>query len=314
MITLISKRIGASILLLFLVSIAVFAATEILPGDVAQTVLGQSATPEAVAALRAAMHLDQAASMRYFIWLGDLLRGDLGNSLVNNLPVAQLIGERLPNSLMLAGIATIFCVPMGLFLGIASAVREHSLFDRSVNVLTLSVISVPEFLLGTLAVLVFAVQLRWLPTLSLSPNLHSVRGAFRSFTLPVLGLSGIVIAQMLRMTRAALLDVLHRPYIDQARLKGVDPASLVLRHALPNALGPIVSAMVLSLSHLLGGTIIIETVFNYPGLARLLVDAVSTRDMPLVQSCAMLFCVAYLLLVCIADVVGIVANPRLRLR
>ncbi|WP_250502077.1 ABC transporter permease [Caballeronia sp. AZ7_KS35] len=314
MINLIAKRIGASVVLLLLVSVAVFAATEILPGDVAQTVLGQSATPEAVAALRASMHLDQPAATRYFIWLGALMHGDLGNSLVNSLPVAQLIGERLPNSLMLAGIAALFCAPLGLSLGIASAIREHSGFDRAVNMFTLSVISVPEFLVGALAVLVFAVHLRWLPTLSLSPDLHTLRNAFRSFTLPVLGLSGIVIAQMLRMTRAALLDILHRPYIDQARLKGVGPAALVLRHALPNAIGPIASAMVLSLSHLLGGTIIIETVFNYPGLARLLVDAVSTRDMPLVQSCAMLFCVAYLFLVCIADVLGIAANPRLRLR
>ncbi|MBN8872820.1 MAG: ABC transporter permease [Rhodospirillales bacterium] len=297
---------------LLAVSLAVFAATEILPGDVAGAVLGQSATPEALAALRASMHLDLPASVRYLHWLGGMVTGDVGHSLVNNRPVSELIGSRLPNSLLLAGAATAFCVPIGLLLGICSAMRPTSVFDRVTSVATLSIVAVPEFFIGTLAVLVFAVNLRWFPALTLSPRIDSVEGFFRSMTLPVLSLSGIIIAQIMRMTRAALLDVLRRPYVEMARLKGVVGARLVLFYALPNALGPIANALALSLSHLLGGAIIIETIFNFPGLAKLLVDAVSTRDMPLVQACTMLFCLAYLILGTLADIAGMLANPRLR--
>lgn len=299
---------------LLVVSVAVFAATEILPGDVAEAVLGQSATPEAVAGLRAALHLDQPAPVRYAIWLGGLLTGDPGRSLVNGLPVTELVGGRLPNSVLLAAVATLVCVPLGLGLGIASAAMRGSAFDRTTSVVTLSVISVPEFFVATVAVLVFAVQLRWLPALSFSARIDTPLAFVRVFTLPVLSLSFIVVAQMMRLTRAALIDVMRQPYVEMARLKGAGRARVVLRHAIPNAIGPMANAVALSLSHLLGGAIVIETIFNYPGLARLLVDAVATRDMPLVQACAMIFCAAYLFMVLMADIAGIVSNPRLRLR
>lgn len=299
---------------LLFVSAAVFASTEILPGDVAEAVLGQSATPEAVAGLRAALHLDQPAPVRYAIWLGGLLAGNPGKSLVNGLSVAELIGGRLPNSVLLAALATLVCVPLGLGLGIASAALRGSAFDRTTSVVTLSVISVPEFFVATVAVLIFAVQLRWLPALSFSARIDTPLAFVRVFTMPVLSLSFIVVAQMMRLTRAALIDVMRQPYVEMARLKGAGRARVVLRHAIPNAIGPMANAVALSLSHLLGGAIVIETIFNYPGLARLLVDAVATRDMPLVQACAMIFCAAYLLMVLIADVAGIVSNPRLRLR
>lgn len=310
---LVAWRVLIALGTLLFVSVVVFVATTILPGDVAEVVLGQSATPDAVAGLRAAMHLDQPAPIRYLIWLRDLLTGNPGKSLVNGLSVAELIGGRLPNSLLLAGLATALCVPVGLTLGIASAMWRGTAFDRSTSVVTLSIISVPEFFIATVAVLIFAVQLRWFPALSFTPRIDSVSAFFRIFTLPVVSLSFIVIAQMMRLTRAALIDVLRQPYVEMARLKGASRARVVLRHALPNAIGPIANAVALSLSHLLGGAIIIETVFNYPGLARLLVDAVATRDMPLVQACAMIFCGAYLLMVLLADVAGIASNPRLRL-
>ena len=311
--TLIGWRVLIALGTLLFVSVAVFVATTILPGDVAEVVLGQSATPEAVAGLRAAMHLDQPAPVRYLVWLRDLLTGDPGMSLVNKLPVSGLIASRLPNSLVLAALATALSVPLGLGLGIASAALRGSAFDRGTNVATLSIISVPEFFVATVAVLIFAVQLRWLPALS-SPRYDSIGSFLRVYTLPVVSLSFIVIAQMMRMTRAALIDVLRQPYAEMARLKGASLARVVLRHAVPNAIGPMANAVVLSLSHLLGGAIVIETVFSYPGLARLLVDAVATRDMPLVQACAMIFCAAYLLMVLLADVAGIVSNPRLRYR
>src|SRR5580704_9221594 len=311
---LIAQRLAVALATLAFVSVAVFLATELLPGDVAEVVLGQSATPEAVAGLRAALHLDQPAYIRYFTWLHGLLTGDPGRSLVNNLPIATLIGARLSNSLLLAAVTAAFCVPVALTLGITSAIWRNSAYDRIVSLLTLSAVAVPEFFIATLAVVVFAVHLHWLPALSTSPSIDSVGRFFRVFTLPVLSLSCVVIAQMVRMTRSAVIDALRQPFVEMAVLKGARPARVVLLHALPNAIGPIANSIALSLSHLLGGVIIVETIFNYPGLAHLLVDGVATRDMPLVQAVAMMFCGGYLILVTIADIAGIVSNPRLRYR
>lgn len=314
LVRLLASRVAAAILTLLFVSVVVFIGTNILPGDVADAVLGQSATPEAVAGLRHALHLDQPAYIRYFLWLGGLLTGDLGRSLVNDLPVASLIASRLPNSLMLTAVTTVVCVPIALLLGITSAIWRGSFYDRAASFLTMSVVAVPEFVIATLAVIVFAVKLRWFPAFSDTVRTDSIGQFFRVFTLPVFTLSCVMIAQMMRMTRAAVIDTLRSSYVEMAVLKGARPMRVVLTHALPNAIGPIANAVALSLSYLLGGTIIVEIVFNYPGLARLLVDAVSTRDMPLVQACAMIFCTAYLFLVMLADMASILSNPRLRYR
>lgn len=314
MLRLVATRIAVGLLTLWLVSILVFGATELLPGDVAEAVLGQAATPDAVAGLRAAMHLDQPGWLRYLSWLGALLRGDPGRSLVNHLPVAQLIGSRLPNSLLLAALTAAVSVPVALTVGITAAMRRGSLYDRATGLLAVAIVSVPEFLVATLAVLVFAVKLHWLPALSSVSQVHSVAQLFRAFAMPVVSLSFVVMAQMTRMSRAALIGTLSSSYVEMAVLKGARPTRIVLRHALPNALGPIVNAVALSLSFLLGGVIIVETIFNYPGLAKLMVDAVSTRDMPVVQACAMIFSATYLLLTTFADIVAILSNPRLRYR
>jgi peptide/nickel transport system permease protein len=312
MLRLIATRVAIGLLTLWIVSVLVFGATALLPGDVAEAVLGQAATQEAVAGLRAALHLDQPGWWRYLLWLGGLLRGDPGRSLVNHLPVTSLIGSRLPNSLLLAALTAAFSVPLALTLGITAAVKRGSLYDRIASLAMVGVVSVPEFLVATLAVLLFAVKLHWLPALSSIRDVHTVAQLLRSFAMPVVSLSFVVMAQMARMSRAALIGTLDLSYVEMAVLKGARPARIVLRHALPNALGPIVNAVALSLSFLLGGVIIIETIFNYPGLAKLMVDAVSTRDMPVVQACAMIFCAGYLLLTTLADIAAILSNPRLR--
>ncbi|WP_075792643.1 ABC transporter permease [Massilia putida] len=309
---LLAQRFALALLTLMMVSVVVFAITNLLPGDAAEESLGQSATPEAVAALRAQFGLDQPAPQRYARWLGHLLGGHPGTSLVNGKPVAELIGQRLPSSLVLAGVTAAVSVPLALALGILSAMLHGSWFDRAVNVGTVALVSVPEFLVATLAVLLFAVKLRWLSALSHTADIASFGGFVRAYAMPVFTLCCVIVAQMARMTRAALLDQLAAPYAEMARLKGAGPVRVVLRHALPNAIGPIANAVALSLSYLLGGVLIVETVFNYPGIANLMVDAVTTRDIPLVQACAMIFCAAYLLLVTLADVCAIVANPRLR--
>ncbi|HUI25316.1 MAG TPA: ABC transporter permease [Candidatus Kryptonia bacterium] len=311
---LLAQRIALALLSLLAVSVIVFAITAVLPGDAAQEQLGQEATPEALAALRAQMGLDVPAPQRYVRWLGGLVRGDLGVSSATQTPVADLIGSRLPNSLLLAAVTALFAVPLALAHGVASAVWRGSWFDRAASSAAVALVSVPEFLVATLAVLIFAVHLHWLPALSYVSDIESIGQLFQAFAMPVLTLTCVVGAQMMRMSRAAVIDQLEAPYIEMVRLKGASPLRTVLAHALPNAVGPIANAIALSLSYLLGGVIIVETIFNYPGIAKLMVDGVAQRDMPLVQACAMLFCAAYLMLVTTADVCGIVANPRLRHR
>lgn len=309
---LIVKRIGLAAVTLLLVSIVVFSITSLLPGDAAEEALGQSATPEAVAALRAQLGLDQPAHLRYARWLVGMLSGNPGQSLANNLPVNELIAMRLPKSLLLAGAAALVSVPIALLLGILAAMYRGSRLDRVLSVATLSMIAVPEFLVATLAVLIFAVKLQWLPALSFIPAEASMGELLRAYAMPVLTLSFVIIAQMARMTRAAVVDQLAQPYVEMAILKGARRTRIVLSHALPNAIGPIANAVALSLSYLLGGAIIVETIFNYPGIASLMVDAVTSRDMPLLQTCAMIFSSAYLALVLLADVCAIVSNPKLR--
>ena len=310
--SLILARLGIALITLIIVSFIVFAATEMLPGDIAQILLGQAATPEAVAGLREAMGLNDPAFLRFLRWMGGLLQGDLGKSYANNMPVADLIGGRLMNTLQLAAVTAIFSVPVALFLGITTAMYQGSVYDRAVNFLVIGVISVPEFLVATLAVLVFAVWLQWLPALSFANDVQSFWELLRAYAMPVITLSFVISAQMIRMTRAAVISTLSAPYVEMALLKGASRPRMVLRHALPNAIGPIVNAVALSLSYLLGGVIIVETIFNYPGIAKLMVDAVATRDLPLIQSCAMIFCVVYLLLITTADIIAILSNPKLR--
>ncbi|MDH0612527.1 MULTISPECIES: ABC transporter permease [unclassified Agrobacterium] len=310
--SLIARRLVVMLTTLLIVSFIVFSATSLLPGDTATILLGQAATPEAVAGLRAAMHLDDPALLRFVRWLLGLLQGELGTSYANNMAIADLIGPRFVNSMKLAGITTIIAVPLALTLGISSAMLRGTLYDRAVTVLTIGVISVPEFMIATLAVLLFAVYLKWLPALSLVSEVHTLFDVLRVYAMPVITLTFVVSAQMIRMSRAAVIETLDTPYVEMALLKGAPRMRIVLRHALPNALGPIVNAVALSLSYLVGGVIIVETIFNYPGIAKLMVDGVATRDLPLIQSCAMIFCVGYLLLITTADIIAIMSNPRLR--
>lgn len=309
---LILKRTGAAVITLFLVSLVIFTIASLLPGDAAQEVLGQSATAEQVAALRVEMGLDRPAPVRYVSWLGAMLQGDPGHSFVANLPVSEIISERLPNSLILAGMTAAIAVPIALLIGIVAAIRRGRATDRVLNVITLSLVAIPEFLVATVGVLIFSVWLLWLPSIALVSPESTWGEMLRSLALPIFSLAAVVIAQMARMTRAAVADQLDRPYVEMALLKGVPYQRIILFHVLPNAVGPVVNAVALSLSFLMGGAIIVETIFNYPGLASLMVNAVTSRDMPLLQACAMIFCAAYLALMLVADVIAILANPRLR--
>lgn len=310
--TLILRRIGSGLLTLFIVSALVFFITSMLPGDAAQMILGQSATPETVAALRQQLGLDQPLLMRYFSWLFGMLHGDFGTSFASNLPVTQLVAQRIPATFQLAATTTLVSVPVALIIGITAAMKRGSLLDRALVVSTMAVVAVPEFLVATVAVIIFAVKLHWVPAMSLGSTHQDFLGFLRTFALPVMTLCCVVVAQMARMTRAAIVNQMDSPYLEMTLLKGVSPLRAMLRHALPNAVGPIANAISLSLSYLFGGVIIIESIFSYPGLASQMVDAVSNRDLPVVQLCVMFFAVCYLVLLMIADVLTIAFNPKWR--
>jgi peptide/nickel transport system permease protein len=309
---LILKRIFLGFVTLLVVSLIVFGGTEVLPGDVAQAVLGQGATPETIAAYRAEMNLDRPAYERYFEWLFGLFTGNLGDSLATQRPVTDIIAVRIPNTLILGGLAAAIAVPLAVGLGLYAAMRPGSLFDRGITTGSIAIISAPEFLLATLFVLAFAVQLRWLPALA-RPSVDASLGEYlAALAMPVATLTAAVLAPMMRMTRSAILNVLSQPAIEMAILKGVPRRTIILKHALPNAIGPIINVIAVNLAYIIGGVLVVETIFSYSGVAQLMVDSVAARDIPVVQACAMFFCAIYIVFNLIADVVSIMANPRLR--
>jgi peptide/nickel transport system permease protein len=312
MFKLIVKRIVLGLGTLSVMSMLVFGATEVLPGDAAIAILGQESTQEARDALRQRLGLDRPLVGRYISWLVGMLRGDLGTSFATEAPVAHIVGLRVANTLILALVTAFIAVPISLGLGLLAAAFPDSPFDKAITVTSLVVISLPEFVVGLLLVLLLSVHFKLLPTVTINPNLSSVSGMMRSLALPALTLLASVQAHMLRMTRAAVLDVMQRPYIEMALLKGASKRRIVLRHALPNALAPIANVVALNLGYLVSGVLVVEVVYTYPGLGRLMVDSVAIRDIPVVQATAMIFCTTYILLTLAADLVAILSNPRLR--
>lgn len=305
------KRLGLGFLTLAVVAVFIFSVVELLPGDVAQEVLGQSATPETVAAFRRELGLDKPPFPRFLEWAGGVLRGDFGNSLANGRPVAELVSGRLGNTLFLAGYAALIAVPLALVLGVAAALWRNTLFDRAANVAALSAVSLPEFFVAYLLVLGFSVTWNIFPSLSnIEPGASLGEKLYKAF-LPALALTLVVVAHMMRMTRAAVINLLASPYIEMAKLKGLRGARIVVLHALPNALAPIVNVVAINLAYLVVGVVVVEAVFVYPGLGQLMVDSVSRRDIPVVQAAGLIFAAVYILLNLLADVVSIAGNPRL---
>ncbi len=305
------RRTAAGIATLFLVSILVFIGTSVLPGDVAQILLGQMATPETLAALRAKLGLDQPAYIRYFYWLGDLLTGDLGVSKAGGATISSIISVRMWNTIWLSGIVAFIAIPISIALGLLTAMYPGTRLDRIVTFCTLSLISVPEFLVATCLVLILAVHLRWLPSIAYMSGNETGWQLIKAMAMPILTLVIVVSAQIVRMTRATVLNVMSSPYIEMAILKGVPRKRIILRHALFNAIGPIVNVIALNLAWLISGVVIVETIFAYPGLAKLMIDGVQIRDLPLVQAIAMIFCATYVILIFIADMASILSNPRI---
>jgi peptide/nickel transport system permease protein len=309
---LVAQRLTLGVLTLFVVSVLIFAGTELLPGDVAEAILGQSATPEAVANIRAELGLDRPAWLRYLDWLAGFVQGDFGTSLANRQPISEMIGGRLGNTLFLAGVAAVVAVPIAILLGLIAARFRETWLDKGISIATLSAISMPEFFIGYILIFIFAVKLFWAPSIASVYDGMALSQKLAAVALPVATLALVVIAHMMRMTRAAVINVMSSPYIEMAELKGISRSRIIFRHALPNALSPIINVVVLNLAYLVVGVVVVEVVFVYPGMGQYLVNAVSKRDVPVVQSSALIFAMTYIALNLTADVASIMANPRLR--
>lgn len=314
------ERLGLGLATLFVVSVIIFSAIEMLPGDFGQAVLGQSATQETIAAFRRELGLDQPAYLRYLNWVGNAVQGDLGTSFsgrnagssgAGSRSVVDLIAPRFWNTLFLASITAVIAVPISLLLGITTALYRNSIYDRSVNTATLTTISFPEFFVAYILILVLGSLWPIFPSLA-NVNQSTPLGEriFRT-VLPAMTLTLVIIAHMMRMTRAAIINLLASPYIQMARLSGASRTEVIVKHALPNAWAPIATVIAFNLAYLVVGVVVVEVVFVYPGIGQLMVDAVTARDIPVVQGCALIFAMTYIILNLIADIIGIITNPRL---
>jgi peptide/nickel transport system permease protein len=299
------------------VSVLIFIGTNLLPGDIAQIILGQMATPENTAVLREKLGLDKHPLEQYLVWLSNVAMGDLGISKAGlgaglGTPIVEMLGPRIDNTAMLTVLVGAIAIPISVALGLLAAMHPGTKLDRTITFSTLNIISIPDFLIATILVLVFAVSLGWLPSIVYLRGDESGWVLMKTIAMPLMTLVILCSSQIIRMTRATVLNVMSSPYVEMAILKGIPRRRIILRHALFNAIGPIVNVIALNLAWLVGGVVVVEQIFSYPGLAKLMIEAVQMRDMPLVQACAMIFCAVYVVLIFIADMATILSNPRLR--
>jgi peptide/nickel transport system permease protein len=317
--TTVFQRLALGVATLFVVSVIIFSSLEFLPGDFTQAILGQAATEDTVAAFRKELGLDKAAPVRYIDWISAVASGDFGTSFSGrgasgvdrSRPVVDLIAPRLKNTMFLAAMAAVIAVPLALLLGVTAALYRNSFYDRAINTVTLTTISMPEFFVAYILILCLATFLKVFPSLAnISPDISFDERLYRT-ALPAITLTLVIVAHMMRMTRAAIINLLASPYIEMAELKGVSKSKVILFHALPNAWAPIVNVIAFNLAYLVVGVVVVEVVFVYPGVGQLMVDAVTTRDIPVVQGCALIFAATYIVLNLLADIVSIVSNPRL---
>jgi peptide/nickel transport system permease protein len=309
---LVLTRILLSLLTLLLVSFIVFGMLEILPGDVATRVLGRDATAEALATLRTRLQLDQPALIRYGNWFGGLVTGDFGQSLVSGRRVIDILGPRIFNTVLLSIYAFILYIPLTVVPALVQAVQRDRAIDHGLSALTLVLLSMPDFLLGTALLIIFVITLPVLPAISLVDQSSSVREYIEAMTLPAVTLAIVMAVYAVRMLRDNLIEVLDSDYVRMAELKGLPPHRVLLRHALPNALVPTLNVTALNLAYLVGGVVVVEKVFAYPGFGSLLVDALQLRDLPVIEATVMLAAGVYITANLIADVGAILLNPRLR--
>jgi len=309
---LVAQRVALGIVLLFAVSVLIFAGTQILPGDVAASILGQAATPQSLANLREELGLNDPAIVRYFRWLVGVLTGDLGTALSSGQDIATSLGGRLKNTLFLAFCAAVVSVPLAILLGLLAVRYRNGPVDKTISGLALASTSLPEFFIGYLLVFFFAVKLQWFPGISTVYDGMPFLDRMKAIALPATALTLVVLAHMMRMTRAAILNVMQSAYVETAELKGLSQFDIIRKHAFPNAIAPIINVVMLNLAFLIVGVVVVEVIFVYPGMGQYLVDHVAKRDVPVVQAVGLIFAAVYIGLNIVADVAAILTNPRLR--
>ena len=312
MAVLVGRRLFLALVTLFIISLIVFLGVEALPGDSATGYLGQFATPESLAALREDFGLNDPMHERYLNWLGGILRGDLGDSMVKRKPVAELIGNRFRNTVVLAMAAAFIGIPLAIVLGVLAGLMRDKWPDVIVSTTSIVGMTLPGFVTATVLIYVFAIRLEWFPAITLVPTDAPVTELLPNIVLPIITLTLIMVAHILRLVRTNMIDVMTSDYVQMARLKGVPERQIVFRHALPNAMLPTINVVALTLAWLLGGVAIIETVFNYPGIGKLMIGAITDRDFVLVQGIAIILAAIFISLNLIADLLALVLNPRLR--
>ena len=309
------RRLLLGIVVLILVSILVFLATQALPGDPARAILGRSATPASLAALRRQLHLDQPVFTQYWTWITGLLHGNLGRSLAAQEPVSTLLAPKLVNSAVLVALAAVLSIPLSIAIGAWAAFRREKAFDQASSNLLLAAAALPEFVVGLVLVILFATTvLHVLPAVSTVPPGSRPWNDWLALVLPTLTLVIAVAPYVARIMRASMIEVLESDYVEMARLKGLPERTVLIRHALPNALGPVFQVIALNLAYLAGGIIVIEFVFNYGGIGSAIQESVYNHDLPVVQALAMLIAAVYVILNLLADVATILVTPKLRTR
>lgn len=309
-----TRRIVLLLVTLFITSILIFALTQLLPGDVARLILGRDARPEALAALREQLGLDQPVPMQYFNWLAGFVTGDWGISFTSgNPPIRPLVMERLGNSMQLALVTVVISVPIAILLGVVAALNENNWLDGLISVLSLSVVGLPEFVTGLALINLLALQLDLFPASALISPDDSFGERLYQLILPAITASFVLLAYVIRLTRAGVIEELKKSYVRTAMLKGLPRRTVIIKHVLRNALLPTITVIALSFGWLIGGLIVIENVFSYPGLGRLMVDAVDRKNIPLMQAIVMVIIFFFALANLIADLLYMLLNPRIRL-
>ena len=305
-------RLLLGLVILFLVSLLIFFATNILPGDAARAILGRTATEESLRALRAQLHLDAPLAVQYGRWLTGIFTGDFGISLANRAPVADIILPKVRNSATLLFFVAILGVPLSIVLAVLAATRWGRRFDNIVSVLALSIAAIPEFVVGiALVILLATVVFPILPPVSMVKPGAAVLGSPRILVLPALTLIIVIFPYIFRMVRASMIEVLESEYIEMAKLKGLSTRRILWLHAMPNAIAPGIQVVALTLAYLAGGVVIIEYLFGFPGIGQALIDAIRTRDVPVIQTIVLLLAAIYIALNIVADIGAILVTPKL---
>jgi len=312
MIVLIIRRFFLALVTLLIISVIIFLGVEALPGDAATAYLGQSATPDSLKALQEEFGLNTPAPQRYMNWLGDMMKGDFGDSMARRKPVSEIIGNQFRNTIVLAAAAALVGIPLAIVLGVFTGITRDRWPDILVSLVAILGMTLPGFVTATILIYVFAIRLEWFPAIALVASDAPVSEILPNIILPIITLTFIMVAHILRLVRTNMIDVMVSNYVQMARLKGVPMLRIVFQHALPNAMLPSINVIALTLAWLLGGVAIIETVFNYPGIGKLLINAIGDRDLALVQGIAMILASIYIVVNFIADLLALVLNPRLR--